>query len=30
VNGVIRIPTTPGVNVALDPDKVESEDEVRV
>jgi hypothetical protein len=30
VNGVIRIPMTPGANMALDPDKVESEEGVRV
>jgi L-alanine-DL-glutamate epimerase-like enolase superfamily enzyme len=30
VNGMIRIPATPGANMALDPGKIESEEEVRV
>jgi hypothetical protein len=30
VNGVIRLPEAPGAQMALDPDKIEQAEEVRV
>jgi L-rhamnonate dehydratase len=29
VNGLIALPDAPGANMALDPDKIEREDEIR-